>query len=433
MTYIIILLLGSAGLVIAATIRPLLIYQYPYFMGATFLAFIGPQAYALYTLNIGTAAVETMLVMSCLCLAACWFGYTLQPHPGIISRLNVPINANRYLQAGLLFVAVGFVCNHLIERLPEEAKGTMWSGIVTIYAFFGQLIYPGFAICLHFALRRRNVLAWIAVSFAAIIPLELTIFYARREATVLFLLTLGLSLYFLKGKLAPRWLVLSAVIGAIFLIPVTGDYRRYADEGPIQALKQLDLLQGLNYYMDPEAVSEVKNATILIAATQQSGDYGFGAEYWNQIVFRFVPAQFVGEGFKKWLMIGGEQRDWNEFVSQSVSFDLPRGATITGIADSFNQFWYFGCLAFAAIGYLFKNLWSAAIQPSGTMSQILYIQVATSAMKALTHQTVDFLPGFLYGLIFIGFVAIYAKERGAACDRAPAAFAGFGAYQPTKR
>ena len=109
-------------------------------------------------------------------------------------------------------------------------------------------------------------------------------------------------------------------------------------------------------------------------------------------------------------MIGGRQRDYGDYVEEATGFRLPRGSTVTGIGDSFNQLGLFGCLVFAGIAYLFKNLWVAANQPNGTVAQILYIQVSTTGMRALTHQTVDFLPGFIYSAIFIGLVAWYAKE-----------------------
>lgn len=411
MILLLIFLLGSAALVTTALIRPLLIYQYPYFMGATFLAFIGPQAYALYVTQWGEVALETTFLVACLCLAACWWGYSLRPHPGLVLRLNVRTNASRRLHVGVLFVLVGFACSHLIEQLPEDEKGSMWTGIVTIYAFFGQLIYPGFAICLYSALTRRSIMAWLAVCVAAAIPLEHTFLYARREATVHFLLTLGLTVFFVRGKQAPRWVIVCGVLGAMLFIPATGDYRSYAQtEGALEALKQTDFVESFKGYFDVGSDNELKNATILIAATQESGDYGLGAEYWNRIVSRFVPAQVFGEAFKTSLIIG-EQRHWSEVIATSTSYNLPTGTTVTGLGDSFNQFGYLGCLVFAAIGYLFKNLWTAAIEPNATIAQILYIQVTTSAMRALTHQTIDFLPGFIYGGIFIGALAVYAKER----------------------
>jgi len=248
-------------------------------------------------------------------------------------------------------------------------------------------------------------------AIAAWIPLQAAIFYGRREPTALFLISLGMSLFFLKGQKAPRWVVISSIIGAMFVIPAIGEYRKTAAESPIEAWRRLDVLEQFNEYFDVNATSEVKNATVLIAATRQSGDYQWGAGYWNRIVFRFIPAQFLGENFKNSLMIGDAQRDIGDFVEDELGYRIPPGSTVTGLGDSFNQFDYFGCLFFAAMAYLFKNLWTAARRPNGTVAQILYIQTTTSAMRALTHQTIDFLPGFIYSALFIALVAWYARDR----------------------
>ena len=239
----------------------------------------------------------------------------------------------------------------------------------------------------------------------------MALFHGRRETTVLFILSLALSFYFIRGKLPPRWAIVASVLGAMFIIPAIGEYRNLASENPLTALKSISFKDEFNEYFEEDTISEVRNAVLLIAATQETGDYEMGAGYWNRIIFRFVPAQLLGRDFKDSLMIGGQQRDLAEFVEESLGANIPIGSTITGIGDSFNQFGYFGCLVFAAIAYLFKNLWVAANHAEGTMAQILYIQVMTSAMRALTHQTLDFLPGFIYSSIFISLVAIYAREK----------------------
>jgi len=245
-----------------------------------------------------------------------------------------------------------------------------------------------------------------------VIPMQAALFYGRREPTVLFLLSVALGIYFIKGKAAPRWAILAAIMAAMLAIPSTSEYRQLAKEDPLKALRAINFKEQFQEALDPNAISELKNATAVIAATEATGDYEFGAGYWNQIVFRFVPAQLLGQDFKNALMIGGEQRDMSDFVENVFGFGLPVGLTVTGMGDSFNEFGYLGCLFFAALGYLFKTLWAAANRPNGTMAQILYIQVTTSAMRAATHQTIDFLPGFIYSVIFIGAIAFYATERG---------------------
>jgi hypothetical protein len=408
--YLVLLAAACSALLIRATIQPKLFYEYPYLMAATFTAFILPQAYAAYQNEWGGWYLDAALIMSALCLAACWFGYLPKAHPALLEKFNVKVNPSRFFHGGIVLVAVGYYFTYRFGTLEEEELSTMLTGIGTVYLFFGALVYPGFAICFYCALNGQGPFAWIMTGVAAWVPLQAAIFYGRREPTVLFLLSLAMILYFLKGKRLPRILILGAVVGAMFAIPATGEYRKSAAEDPLEAFAQLDFAEQFNQYFNEDAPNEFKNAVTLIAVTMAQGDYEWGVGYWNRLVFRFVPAQFLGETFKNSLTIGGRPRDYGDYVELATGFRLPAGSTVTGIGDSFNQFGLFGCLVFAGIAYLFKNLWVAANQPGGTVAQILYIQVSTTGMRALTHQTIDFLPGLLYSVIFIGLVALYARE-----------------------
>jgi hypothetical protein len=404
-------MLVCLGLVAMAVVRPRLIYEFPYFMAATFTAFILPQAYALYRNGWGGIYLRITFLMCSLCLACCWLGYRRRPHPALLQKLNISIDTGRFLAGGIVLVLVGWYFTHKFGMLPEEEESSMMTGIGTIYLFFGGLVYPGFAICFYSALKERWITAWLATVVAAVIPLQAAVFYGRREPTVLFFMSVGLGMFFIKGKTAPRWAIIAAILGAMLFIPSTAEYRQLAREDPLGALKQINFTEEFREALDPDALSELKNATVLIAATDATRNFEYGAGYWNELVFRFVPAQFLGKDFKDSLMIGGQRRDPSDFVEDVFGFRLPLGMTVTGIGDSFNEFGYFGCLFFAVLGYLFKTLWAAANQPSGTVAQILYIQITTSAMRAVTHQTIDFLPAFIYGVIFIGAVAFFARER----------------------
>jgi hypothetical protein len=408
--YLLLLAAACLALLIRATFRPKLFYEYPYLMAAVFTAFILPQAYAAYQNEWGGWYLDATLLMATLCLAACWFGYLPKAHPALLERFNVKVDPARFFHGGVVLVAVGYYFTYRFGTLDEEELTSTLTGIGTIYLFFGALVYPGFAICFYCALNGQGPFSWIATGIAAWVPLQAAIFYGRREPTVLFLLSLAMILYFLKGKRLPRLLILGAVVGAMFAIPATGEYRKSAAEDPIEAFQRLDFGEQFNQYFNEDAPSEFKNAVTLIAVTMAQGDYEWGMGYWNRLVFRFVPAQFLGQTFKSSLMIGRGERDYGDYVELATGFKLPAGSTVTGIGDSFNQFGLFGCLVFAGMAYLFKNLWVAANQPRGTIAQILYIQVSTTGMRALTHQTIDFLPGFIYGAIFIGLVALYAKE-----------------------
>lgn len=392
-------------------LRPQRIYEYPYFIAATFAIFLLPQAYSIYQNEWGGIYAQTTFLMASLCIVAAWAGYQARPHPRLLEKLNVPVNRARFFAGGIMLVVIGAYFTYKFSTLPEEEVSSQLTGIGTIYLFFGGLVYPGFAVCFYSGLKGMGMTAWVISGLAAIIPFQAAVYYGRREPTALFLSSLGLSLYFVKGFKPMRLIIVAVMVGAALLIPATSEYRSLAKDDPWAALAEIDFRQQFQSSMEEDVPSELKNATALIAATHATGSYQLGADYWNSLIFRFVPAQFVGKELKDALMIGGVHREFGDYVEQTLGFALPTGMTVTGIGDSFNQFGYFGCLFFAALGYLFKSLWAAADQRGGAIAQILYIQSVTSAMRAVTHQTIDFLPGFVYSAIFIGAIAWFAKER----------------------
>src|SRR5205085_9302181 len=111
--------------------------------------------------------------------------------------------------------------------------------------------------------------------------------------------------------------------------------------------------------------------------------------------------------FKESLMLrrSGEGQE-REFAT--MDYSNPTGSTVTGMGDSFQQFGYSGCLFFVALAIVFRSIWQVALQPNALFAQLLYMQSCTSAMRAVTHWTLDFLPGFLYSMIFLGAAMFYA-------------------------
>ena len=127
--------------------RPARIFEYPQFMAVVFAVYISPQAVSLVKFS-GAApseAVEAVLLMCVLCLAACILGYRVRPNARALSYLIQPVNSTPLFVGGLVFVACGYLFDFLISRMTEEETGgSTWSGVVTIYAFLEGLIYPGF-------------------------------------------------------------------------------------------------------------------------------------------------------------------------------------------------------------------------------------------------------------------------------------------------
>ena len=391
--------------------RPEKIYEYPQFMSAVFAIFILPQAVSLLRFP-GAApeeAIRRVFGMGCLCMGACLAGYTVISEPRRQGKTSYILDPSRLFHAGIAFVACGLVFSYVLGRIDVRTSETGgWTGPATIYGFFQQLCYPGFAICLMVCLRQPSLLSVGATLLATVVPIQ-SILFGRREPAAQFALTIGLALYFQVKLRPPRWLIAAIIVMAMLAIPATATYRRFQLEREWTSVRQINLVDNFREFLGEESVLELRNAAMLIEATRRSGDYEYGAGYWNHLIFRYVPAQVVGEGVKDSLMIR-ISREGLERELATVGYVNPAGSTVTGLGDSFQQFGYWGCLFFALLGVGFHQLWRAATVPATALfAQLLYIQSCTSAMRAVTHWTLDFLPGFLYALIFLGLALWYAQ------------------------
>lgn len=396
----------------AVFVHPKKIFEYPYFMTATFTAFILPQAYGMFVHweKFDESALENLFLMCFLCLAACFAGYYIRPRPRKIRFLGVPVGLQRTFRAGVVFVVVGYAVNYLMWQLPEEElQVTQWTGTVTKLHFFTLLVYPGFAICLRCALMQGRAYQWVITLIAAWNPLQNTIYGGRREQTALLFFCIAAGIFFAKGKVVSRWIVIGAICGAAILIPSTGKYRQLAYGGPINALQQIPLLENFWAALLPEKPGELKNGMVMIASTGRRGDYQMGAGYWNLMVHRFVPAQFVGRNLKDSIMIGGALEDGLEFARRESNLIVTPGSLVTGVADSFRQFGFLGAGFFFFLGMWFRRFWVTALHGNAIVAQVFYIMAMVSSMRAVTHQTVDFLPGLCYSLMFLWTVILYAR------------------------
>jgi len=410
--YLYLLVVICASLLGWGLIRPERIYQYPFFMGGIFVSFLLPQAIALVN-NPGPVsqqALERVLLMSCLCAAMCWLGYQLPSNRSFIKKLDISVDSTKLFHGGIVFVLGGYASAYLISRLPQAVQEvSTWSGIITIYAFFRNLIYPGFTIVLLSTLQRPNLAKILLTTCAAALPLQLIIFYGRRAPTATFILTLGLSLYFFRRYVPPRWVALTILVFALLAIPLAGAYRNIAKTGDWNQIQELRPRENLKNLVEKGKILELRNAAMMMEAAVQTRQYAYGTDYWNTLVFRFVPAQLIGHNFKDSLQIKLSKSKYD--LKTLYNYKIPNGSTPTGIGDAFVQFDYFGCLFFFIIAYLFKSLWISAIYRNSIVSQIFYVSLVAPALLSVTHGTVRFFPDLLFRLIFIGAVIIYSQNK----------------------
>ncbi len=393
------------------TLRLTRVYQFPVFMAAIFLSFISPQGNSLIQNAISHSQSTDNLInvffYACLCISMCWLGYQkYQPSQKWLSRLDIELDENKLFRAGMVLLAIGFLCGFLFTKItPDIAENGNWTGPATILSFFLGVIYNAFPIFLIAALQRPSPVKITMAIVSAIPILQLIILYGRRQPLMTFLLSIGMSFFLIKKYVPPRWIFLVFVPVAIFVIPLLGQLRGnfwgLLFSGDLHTA--IDTSQTELAKVQKVDILELRNAAMMIEAADLTHRLGWGTGFWNDLVLQYIPGQLVGFGVKKSLQIGARPD-----LYQVLGYKIHPGTTPTGLGDSYAEFSYLGCLLFGAIGQIFKTLW-VSIYRSSMFSALLYIGLISPAMLAITHGVGRFLQEFIFQVGVMYLVSRYAK------------------------
>jgi oligosaccharide repeat unit polymerase len=398
---------------IHSVIKPKLILEFPYFMGAIFFIFIVPQAIIIFNQQylVPRGVIAPLYIMCFLCLLMVVVGYYFAPEIRVAKFLNFKLDEKKATQIGIVYTVIGCFFYFLIWRTYAafddagvEAP-TQATGIVTIYFLFYQLINIAFPLFLYLALRNPKQ-KYILFAFLACFPnLYQIIVSGRRETTALFVLSVAYAVFYRYKLVPPRAAIVAVIVLTMLIIPATSDYRSVADkEGSLVALQTLDLQESFQkYFNEGGKYLELGVAARIIDNYSFSGEFAYGATYWDQIIFRYVPAQIVGKDVKRGLMLesGG--------VKFRNGYQMPLGLTATAMGDTFWQFGYLGCIFFFFMGGFFRNLWRATLQNDNPLIQILYTLCVVNALISVTHGTINFIPAGMFGFGCLFILAQYAK------------------------
>ncbi|YAF95694.1 MAG: hypothetical protein AB3A66_24650 [Nodularia sp. CChRGM 3473] len=412
--YLDLLIIICIGLLVWGILKSERIYQFPFYMGGVFTSFILPQAVSL-VFKPGLAspqAVQNVLIMSSLCAAMCWIGYSGNANLKLIKKLEFPFDEKKLLHAGILLIAFGSLCNALLFIVtPQTNSVGNWTGPSTIIYFFRQTFYIGLVILLQSVIRkpRGSKINYLLLTLSPI--LYTIILGGRRSPTAGLILIFALSLFFEKTILPPRLLVASVIFLGIFLIPLFGILRFGIWEKLFTGnLSVSDLMSGLDYIMQGK-VLELRNAAIIMEYVKSEDEYGYGSGYWNGLVFQFVPGQILGQEFKSSLYINTGTTNLSAKLFEFTGYQIPTGSTTTGIGDSFLEFGYFGCLIFAFLAYFFKNLWISSRYYGNSFSRIIYISLIYQMHWIITHGTyLFFATNLVFNSLFLILVKMYIYD-----------------------
>lgn len=408
--YLDLLNLTCIGLLGWGLIRPERTYQFPFFMGAIFVSFILPQAIALRNnpTVVTPEALARVLLMTILCAAMCWIGYQFKPNPRLLMTLNVNLDEQKLFRASIVLLAIAYAANFLLTQITiQTGDYGNWQGPATILSFFRNVIYIAFGIFLIQTLKRPKLKNIIFTVLASLPILQAVILSGRRQPTIAFLVVIGFSFWFVLRLIPPRWCFVFATIGGLYLIPLVGQLREdfwglvfSGDWETIFSSAQ----QSFGTLLEGD-ILELRNAALMMDAAVKNSQFGYGTGYWDSIIFQYVPGQIVGYDFKASLQFKLTNYD----LSSLYGYEIPFGATVTAIGDTFVEFYYFGCLVLALIAYLFKNLWISAIYHQSTISALLYMGLISSAMIGITHGIGRFCQELIFQFLFVGVAAYFSR------------------------
>jgi hypothetical protein len=340
-----------------------------------------------------------------LCLGALMLGYIKRTKP--FSYFLWELDYRKLTKFSILASLVGAFFYYQASRLSAEANfetGGQWSGLITIFVFFGSLLSIGLALALVTHLNVPSKVTLLVVLFDVLLVIDRIIVQGKRSAIAELALIFLMSYWYCLRKIPPRLLIVACLGVGMLYVNSTSDYRKIlaAKEvgspfgvlmGDILSIDFVDNFIGIS---DGKKSSyEVENAIYKVASAYSSGNYDFGFTLLNTISFNFVPAQIVGKDVKDFLSIN--MSNDNNIV---YSREIVTGSTSTGIGDSFESYWFFGCLIFFFIGLLLNKL-NRSANIGNVSAQLLIILLMTSGMHAITHTTHLFVVRLIYLAIFL--------------------------------
>lgn len=391
----------------------------PFLTSLLFLIWYLPQAWAILGYpGVDPSSLVRLFFMSLLCFWAMMIGwwkglgkwYRSAPLDLPVCKLLVPVYA---------ITLVALAMRYLIEMQPPEVR-TMgqWTGVITIIAFFASISVVSMALSTAMVLKSRDPATVGVFLLNLSIYLPLIFVYFRRADTFDFLLAILLGLLFVRDRAVPRILLLVLWILGFFFVNGVGQLRALSGAyslttaGTIEArmptLREIAEIEWLRAIDRGEPIyrAEVMNAVVGMEAAARYGRFTLGAQYWNQMIFAYLPGQFVGPDFKRSLMIGDNAL---EIAREQMFFERHTGSTHTGFVDPYHDFWFLGCLVWWLTGYVMGLLMRHALN-GGLIAFTLYAATITNAVHVTTHFGYYLFSQSLLILIAVLFVKFWLRR-----------------------
>ncbi len=413
-------LMAAIGLAMLANgiLRPGRLWEAPTWVGFIFVAFIVPQA--IYIERSGTGEVlDAWFAWLYItgCLAAFWgaFVHAKTHPPRRIFRLHSPLDDGQLVIRALVVLGLGAISLLKVRQIAAaDELGTAWTGVVTFFYLIFQFIFMALSIAAVRWLKTRRTV-WIVIGAAAFVLALIAIgANAKRSLTAEVVFIAGASLYFARGWVPPRTLVVAAMVMGTVLVHQVGPIRDYVKAGYGTAFDAV--WAGVPFenfaYFNLQKAPELTQGVVDIYRADQTGRLDGPAFMWNHLVHRYVPAFIVGRSTKEGLKftLPGDYRDGLDRFNWN-------GATRTGFSDTYTGYSIFGVGVFGFIGWLMGTLYVRA-RAGAQWALFLYPLLINDSMFMITESTARFFSGAFFVVLVTIF--LFWRTGWRVARRAPA-------------
>ena len=392
------------------------VIEFPFLMACVYAGWLIPQLVGLTNnTTLPKVGLEKTIFMATLCLTAAWWGYTKNKVSA--KSFQWRFSHERLKLGSAVLSLLGAFFFYKVSLLAAEvtvATGGQWSGIITIYVFFGDLLTVGMAIALVLYIKTPSAFALSVLLFDLAFYLDRIILKGRRAAMAELGLMVLMAMWFQRRWLPPRWAMVAALMLATLVINSIGDYRStmLADDMTTYSHAGLKEILDIDYVGNIQRIFEGKsgnddleNAVMNIEAADRAFTFDLGLSHWNGFVKAYIPGQWVGREFKRSLMI-----DFGNIAYSEYQYIPHVGSTSTGLSDSFLSFWYVGAIKFFLIGLIMSRWYRAALKDR-FVAQIIVMLAITPSLHAITHSTHLFFVFFVKLAAFLIPVLVFARVQ----------------------
>jgi len=298
--------------------------------------------------------------------------------------------------------------------LPTEMLAqTQWSGATVKYFFLSSVFQFGFIGLWIVYLSQGKI--WAPRILLFLIPgllllLQAAVINGRRAEIMNLGAFIFVSLWLVRRVVPPSWVLGITVVLGLILINSIGTYRSIMSHTEISLSERIQKASKADYTstsknLIKEGGTDFDNYIYLRQVTAEDSYYDFGLQYWNGLVFNYVPAQLVGRGIKNSLMI--------PFKFNAISVANSRyghkygtGSVTTGYYDAFASFSWFGCVKFWLVGWLMGVLYRCGMERR-FLGILLYVYMLGTAMHSISHGTQAILVSKWVYFFLMAYPALY--------------------------